>query len=265
MQKLQLKEKGKKYKLFSNENGNTLHGGNKGFDKVVWMSGTIENENEVGLKLVYLSPNLEEGFPGNLTVEVSYLLNNSNELTILYSAVTDKTTVLNLTNHSYFNLNGCNKEIYEQVLTINSEKITEVNSSLIPTGKIENITGTALDYQKPVRIGDNIIKMDRGYDHNFILKEQKTGGLTFAAKLYDPESGRIMEVFTTEPAVQIYTGNHFDGTVKGKYRTAYKKHFGICFETQHFPDSPNRHEFPSTLLKPGETYTQKTIFRFGID
>jgi aldose 1-epimerase len=256
---------GEKYKLIPNESGNTLHGGNKGFDKVIWMSGTIENEKEVGVKLVYLSPNLEEGFPGNLIVEVTYLLNNSNELTILYSAVTDKTTVVNLTNHSYFNLNGCKKEIYGQVLTINSEKVTEVNSVLIPTGKIENILGTALDYHKPVCIGDNINKMDGGYDHNYILNKPKSGELTFAARLHDPESGRNMEVFTTEPAVQLYTANHLDGTVKGKNGTTYKKHFALCLETQHYPDSPNHPEFPSTILKPGETYSQKTVFKFGID
>jgi aldose 1-epimerase len=256
---------GEKYKLVPNDRGNTLHGGNKGFDKVIWKSGTIENEKEVGVKLVYLSPDLEEGFPGNLTVEVTYLLNNSNELTILYSAVTDKTTVVNLTSHIYFNLNGCKKEIYDQVLTINSQKATEINSVLIPTGKIENILGSALDYHKPVRIGDKITKIESGYDHNYILSKQNPGELTFAASVHDAGSGRIMEMFTTEPAVQLYSANHFDGTLTGKYGIAYKKHFALCLEAQHYPDSPNHPEFPSTILKPGETYSQKTIYKFGIE
>ncbi len=203
--------------------------------------------------------------PGNLTVEVTYLLNNSNELTILYSAVTDKTTVVNLTSHIYFNLNGCKKEIYDQVLTINSQKATEINSVLIPTGKIENILGSALDYHKPVRIGDKITKIESGYDHNYILSKQNPGELTFAASVHDAGSGRIMEMFTTEPAVQLYSANHFDGTLTGKYGIAYKKHFALCLEAQHYPDSPNHPEFPSTILKPGETYSQKTIYKFGIE
>jgi aldose 1-epimerase len=256
---------GEKYNMVANDGGNTLHGGTKGFDKVIWLSGTIENEKEVGVKLIYFSPNLEEGFPGNMSTEVTYLLNNSNELTILYSAITDKATFVNLTNHCYFNLNACKKEIYDQILTINSEKITEVNSTNIPTGKIENIRGTAFDYNKPTRIGDSITKMKNGYDHNYILNKQKPGELTLAAKVYDPESGRNMEVYTTEPAVQFYSANYLDGTLKGLIGVIYKKHFALCLETQHYPDSPNHPEFPTTLLKPGEIYTQKTICKFGIE
>jgi aldose 1-epimerase len=253
------------YKLAANDGRNTLHGGLLGFDKVIWMAGTIENKEEVGVKLVYLSPNMEEGFPGNMVIEVSYLLNNNNELIILYSAKTDKTTVINVTNHSYFNLNGCKKEIYDHVLIINSDKLTEVNSEAIPTGKLMNLSGTGFDFKKPGRIGATIDSIPGGYDHNYVINKKNTGEYVLAAKLADPESGRVLETYTTEPGVQFYSGNFLDGTKKGKNGIVYKKHFGMCLETQHYPDSPNQKDFPSTLLKPGETYTQKTVYKFGVE
>jgi aldose 1-epimerase len=253
------------YKLAANDGKNTLHGGLKGYDKIIWMAGTVENKDEVGVKLAYLSPHMEEGFPGNLVLEVTYLLNNNNELVILYTARTDKTTVINVTNHSYFNLNGCKKEIYDHVLTINSDKLTEVTSDAIPTGKLFPVASTAFDFRKATKIGDTINKVPGGYDHNYILNKKNAGEYSLAAKLSDPESGRILETFTTEPGVQFYSGNFLDGTKKGKNGIAYKKHFGLCLETQHYPDSPHQSDFPTTLLKPGETYTQKTVYKFSVE
>jgi aldose 1-epimerase len=252
------------YKLTPNDGNNLLHGGSKGFDKVVWMAGTIENKKEVGVKLVYLSPDMEEGFPGNMLVEVVYLLNNSNELKINYSAKTDKSTVVNLTNHCYFNLNGCKKEIYDHSLTIHAKKITEPGKGNIPTGKIISVTGTPFDFQKPSRIGDKIKKVPGGYDHNFVINRDKKDACILAGKLTDPQSGRTMEVFTTEPGIQFYSANYLDGSIKGKGNIIYKKHFALCLETQHYPDSPNKPNFPNTFLNPGEEYTQTTIFKFGI-
>jgi aldose 1-epimerase len=254
-----------KYKLAANDGKNTLHGGLKGFDKVIWMAGSMEGKDEVGVKLAYNSPDMEEGFPGNMVIEVIYLLNNNDELTILYSAKTDKTTVINVTNHSYFNLSGCKKEIYDHILTINSDKLTEVNSEAIPSGKLLNVAGTGFDFLKATRIGATIKSIQGGYDHNFVLNKKNPGEFTLAAKLTDPESGRFMETFTTEPGVQFYSGNFLDGSKKGKNGHVYRKHFGLCLETQHYPDSPNQKDFPSTLLKPGETYTQKTVYKFGVD
>jgi len=253
------------YKLPANDGKNTLHGGLKGFDKVIWMAGTLENKDEVGVKLIYLSPDMEEGFPGNLVIEVTYLLNNNNELIILYSAKTDKTTVINVTNHSYFNLGGCKKEIYDHVLIINSDKLTEVNSEAIPTGKILNVAGTGFDFREPTRIGSTINSIKGGYDHNYVLNKKKAGEYSLAAKVSDPESGRFMETYTTEPGIQFYTGNFLDGSKTGKNGIVYNKHYGLCLETQHYPDSPNQKDFPGTLLKAGETYTQKTVYKFGVE
>jgi aldose 1-epimerase len=255
---------GKEYHVIANDGKNSLHGGLKGLHKVVWMAGPFENKDEVGVKLVYLSPDMDEGYPGNFLVEVNYILNNKNELIILYSATTDKATVLNLTNHSYFNLNCAKKEIYEHHLTINSEKVTAVDSGLIPTGVYNNVEGTGLDFRTSARIGDMIKKVENGFDHNFVLHKNNISELSVAAKVVDPESGRIMEVYTTEPGIQFYSGNHLNG-VPGKYGLKYNKHYALCLETQHFPDSPNHKDFPTTLLQPGETYTQKTIYKFGIE
>ncbi|MCL5070706.1 MAG: galactose mutarotase [Actinobacteria bacterium] len=256
---------GKEYILAINNAPNSLHGGNKGFDKVIWNSEPIEKSNEVGVKLSYFSPDMEEGYPGNMNVEVTYLLNNSNELTILYSATTEKKTVVNLTNHCYFNLAGCNKEIYNQVLYINADKITEVDNTSIPTGNIPDVAGTGFDFRKPTKIGDQLKLVPGGIDHNYVLNKPKQGELTLASKLYDPESGRTMETYTTEPGIQFYSGNYLDGSNMGHDGTVYKKHFALCLETQHYPDSPNHPDFPNTVLNPRETYTQKTIYKFGVE
>jgi len=256
---------GKTYNLAANDGKNTLHGGIKGFDKVIWQAGSFENENEAGVKLNYLSPHLEEGFPGNLNVEVNYVLNNLNEFTILYSAKTDEPTVVNLTSHCYFNLNGCKKEIYDHFIKINADNITEADNTRIPTGKIIPVADTALDFRKEFQIGKKIDKIHGGYDHNYVLNKIKTGELAFAVKLYDPESGRTLEVYTTEPGIQFYSGNYLNENLNGKTGIKYKKHFGLCLEAQHFPDSPNNPEFPSTLLNPDKTYFQKTIYKFGVE
>ncbi len=253
------------FNLAANDGKNTLHGGLKGFDKVIWLAGNIENKDEVGVKFIYRSPDMDEGFPGNLIVDVTFLLNNANELVILYTAKTDKKTVCNLTNHSYFNLNGCKKEIYDHWLTINSDKITAVNSELIPNGKLELVSGTGLDFKKASRIGDKIFNIPDGYDHNYVLNKSKSGEYSFAGKLTDPESGRFMEVYTTEPGIQFYSANHMNGSIKGKKGINYQKHYALCLETQHFPDSPNHPEFPTTLLNPGEIYAQKTVYKFGVE
>jgi aldose 1-epimerase len=253
------------YSLPINNGPNSLHGGNKGYDKVIWNSEAIEKANEVGVKLTYFSPDMEEGYPGNMNIEVNYILNNDNELSILYSAKTDKKTVVNLTNHCYFNLAGCNKEIYEQVLYINADKITEVDSDSIPTGKILEVAGTGFDFRKPTKIGGQLKLVPGGIDHNYILNKTKAGELTLASKVYDPESGRTMETYTTEPGVQFYSANYVDGSNTGHDGVVYKKHFALCLETQHFPDSPNKPAFPSTVLNPGEVYTQKTIYKFGVE
>jgi aldose 1-epimerase len=257
---------GQTYSLAINNAPNSLHGGNKGFDKVIWDSESIEkNKSEVGVKLAYMSKDMEEGYPGNMKVEVIYTLNNNNELAINYKATTDKKTVVNLTNHSYFNLAGCNKEIYNHILFIDADKITEVDSTSIPTGKLPEVAGTGFDFRKPTKIGDKINLVPGGFDHNFIINKSKAGEYKLASKLYEPESGRTMETYTTEPGVQFYSANYLDGTNTGHDGVVYKKHFAICLETQHFPDSPNHPSFPNTVLSPGETYTQKTVYKFGVE
>jgi aldose 1-epimerase len=256
---------GKVYKLAINNAPNTLHGGNMGYDKVIWNSEAIKNQDEIGVKLSYLSPDMEEGYPGNLTVEVTYLLNNNNELSILYSAKTDKKTVINLTNHCYFNLAGCNKEIYNHILSIDADKITEIDDTSIPTGKLLETTGTPFDFKKPAKIGDRVKQLPNGFDHNFVLNKQKPGEFKLASILHDPESGRTMETYTTEPGLQFYSANYLDGSNVGHNGTVYKKHFALCLEAQHYPDSPNQPSFPTTVLSPGEIYSQKTIYKFSIE
>jgi aldose 1-epimerase len=251
------------YTLAKNNGENMLHGGNVGFDKVIWNSESIENANEIGVKLTYNSPHMEEGFPGNMKVEVQYLLNNLNELKILYSATSDKKTVVNLTNHCYFNLNGMKKEIYDHVLSLNADLTTAIDEGLIPTGILTPVKNTPLDFSKPTRIGDNIDKVKGGYDHNYVLNKKSENEFSFAGKVIDPNSGRTMEVYTTEPGIQLYSANWLDGS-KGRNDVSYKKHYAFCLETQHYPDSPNHPEFPSTILNPGETYSQKTVYKFGI-
>jgi aldose 1-epimerase len=256
---------GVEYRLAANNNGNTLHGGIKGFDKVVWTAEQVKTAHGTGVKLTYLSKDMEEGFPGNLTVTVVYALTDANELEIRYEATTDKKTVLNLTNHAYWNLKGEGRgDILGHVLRLEADRITAVDSpvNLIPTGEILAVAGTPFDFTSPHEIGERIARVEGGYDHNFVLKGGG-GTLTLAARVEEPESGRIMEVWTDQPAIQLYTGNFLDGTVAGKGGKAYQKHFAFCLETQHFPDSPHHPNFPSTVLEPGQTYRTVTVHKFS--
>ncbi len=259
---------GQEYKIAANNNGQSLHGGIKGFDKVYWDITELESSKGQGLKLKYLSKDMEEGYPGNLDVTVEYVLTDDNELQIDYSATTDKTTVVNLTQHTYFNLSGnAQRDITDHVLTINAEEFIPVSKVLIPLGKPAPVKGTPFDFTKPevvgARVNDNHeqLKVAGGYDHCWVLSGGE--GMKSAATVYDPITGRTIEVLTTEPGIQFYSGNFLDGKLVGKNNVAYKHRSGLCLETEHYPDSPNQPQFPSTLLKPGETYSTQTTYRFG--
>ncbi len=254
---------GKEYQLAINNAPNSLHGGPTGFDKRVWRGEAVPAKDGAAVRFTYVSKDGEENFPGKLTVSVTYTLTNANELKLEYSAETDKDTILNLTNHSYFNLAGSG-DILKYVLYLSADKYTPVDSTLIPTGEIASVENTQLDFRKPTEIGARIgeLKEIGGYDHNFVVNGEN-GKLRIAARVTDPASGREMEVWTTEPGVQFYSAIHLDGKITGKYGVSYPKYGAICLETQHFPDSPNRPNFPSTVLKPGAKFYSETIYKFS--
>ncbi len=255
---------GHTYSIPKNDGDNALHGGTRGFDKVVWDAKQIQD----GLELTYVSKDGDQGFPGTLTTTVRYTLSGG-ALRIEYSATTDKDTVLNLTNHSYFNLAGQGKgDVLKDVVKIDASRITPVDANLIPSGELKPVEGTPFDFRTPHAIGERIdiddpqLKLGQGYDHNFVL-DHPEGQLAEAAEVYEPTTGRILRVLTTEPGVQLYTGNHLDGSITGKEGRVYKRRFAFCLETQHFPDSPNHPNFPSTELKPGQKFHSVTVFEFS--
>ncbi len=256
---------GKEYKLAANDGKNNLHGGIKGFDKVVWTieKAQAEGDNAV-LKLSYTSKDGEEGFPGNLKCVVTYTLTADNKLKMHYEATTDKTTVVNMTNHAYWNMAGQGSgDVFGHELMLNADKYTLVDDGFIPTGELQDVKGTPFDFTESRKIGSRAKEVNiGGYDHNFVLNG-KTGEMKLAAKVYEPTSGRVMVIETTEPGIQFYTGNFLDGTLTGKGGKVYNKHGAFCLETQHYPDSPNKPEFPSTVLKPGEKYETTTIHTFS--
>src|SRR3989441_5419349 len=261
---------GVEYKLAVNNGENHLHGGLKGFDKVVWQARVLKMPNGAALELTYLSRDGEEGYPGNLSVKVIYTLTNANELKIDYSATTDKDTIINLTHHSYFNLAGQgNGDILNHRLYINASRFTPIDAESIPTGGIRSLSGTPFDFTRMKAIGERInadneqLKFGSGYDHNFVLNG-KMGVLRIAAKVYEPTTGRVMEVLTTEPGIQFYSGNFLDGTLTGKRGKVYQRRSAFCLETQHYPDSPNKPNFPSAVLRKGARYHTTTIYRFSV-
>jgi aldose 1-epimerase len=251
------------YKVPKNDGDNSLHGGKRGFDKVVWTAGQL---TDGGLELSYFSNDGEEGYPGNCKVRVMYHLTDANELKIDYIAATDKDTVVNLTNHSYFNLKG-EGDVLGHLLTLNADRFTPVDSGLIPTGELKGVEGTPFDFRKATAIGarieqdDEQLKLGKGYDHNWVLNK-KGAELSLAARVEEPSTGHVMEVWTTQPGIQFYTGNFLDGTIKGKGGRVYERRSALCLETQHFPDSPNKLKFPSVVLRPGVEFKSTTVYKF---
>ena len=257
------------YTLAANNGVNHLHGGLKGFDKVVWDAKTIINDSTVSLELSYLSKDMEEGYPGNLNTKVTYTLNNDDELSVSYEATTDKPTIVNLTQHSYFNLTAdFNQDVLDHEIVINADSFLPVDNALIPTGEFRDVNKTPFDFRKPKAIGQQIsdkntqLENGMGYDHCWVLNDQDKG-LRFVASAYEPASGRMLEVFSDEPGIQFYSGNFLDGTLPNKSNGTYQHRTGFCFETQHYPDSPNQKNFPSVRLNPGEKYNSKTVFRLS--
>ena len=261
---------GKEYTLAVNNGENHLHGGVKGFDKVVWDAQTRSTDSSASLILTYLSKDMEEGYPGNLEVEVVYTLNNQDELSVTYKATTDKTTVINLTQHSYFNLSAnFNNTILNHELILNSDSFLPVDNTLIPTGEFRDVTNTPFDFRTSKTIGQHIneedlqLKNGFGYDHCWVLNEQDKG-VRFVASAFEPQSRRYLEIFSDEPGIQFYSGNFLDGTLPSKNNGSYEFRSGFCLETQHFPDSPNHKNFPSVILRPEEEYKSQTIFKLSV-
>lgn len=258
---------GKTYKLAANNKTNHIHGGRQGFDKKLWTATTVGGR-EPALHLTYTSPDNEEGYPGNLIVTVTYTLQGDNALRIDYRATTDKPTVLNLTNHAYFNLTGMKRDVLGHELQIKADAYLPTDENQIPTGVVKPVAGTVFDFTRPTPIGAHIndttdvqIRYGSGYDHCWVFADQSKK-LKLGATVHEPESGRLMQLYTTEPGVQVYTANHLNG-LKGKEGLVYKRRYGLCLETQHFPDSPNKPDFPTTVLRPGETYTSTTVYAFS--
>jgi len=259
------------YQLARNNGPNTLHGGARGFDKVLWSGEPFETGNTVGVTLRYDSPDGEEGYPGAVAVQVTYTLNEADELIVDYEASTTKATPINLSQHTYWNLHGDGRgDILDHVLTLDASAFTPVDSTLIPTGQIAPVAGTPFDFRQPTVIGARIgesneqLRFGRGYDHNWVIDQASPAALTHAARLEDPVSGRRIDISTTEPGVQFYSGNFLDGTIRAKGGHVYGHRTGLCLETQHFPDSPNHANFPSTILRPSEQYRSQTIIAFHV-
>jgi aldose 1-epimerase len=257
------------YHLARNNGPNSLHGGARGFDKVLWSGEPFQNDGTGGVKLRYESPDGEEGYPGAVAVQVTYTLTDANELIVDYDASATKATPLNLSQHTYWNLHGDQGNILDHVLTLNASAITPVDSTLIPTGQIAPVAGTPFDFRQPTAIGARIgesneqLRFGRGYDHNWVIDQTKPGALTQAARLEDPVSGRRIDIRTTEPGMQFYSGNFLDGSITGKGGRVYGHRTGLCLETQHFPDSPNHANFPSTIVRPDQHYRSQTVIAFS--
>jgi aldose 1-epimerase len=255
---------GVEYKVSANQGEYQLHGGFEGFHKKLWNAISFENKDELGIELEYLSIDGEEGFPGNLRVKVIYSLNNNNEISTDFFAETDKATPVNLTNHAYFNLGGEGSgDIYSHELVIYADKYTVTDNDCIPTGELSNVNGTQFDFITPHKIGDRIAhSFTKGYDNNLVLQNQ-SGELALAARVHDPKTGRILEIFTTEPGIQLYTSNWFDGSLMGRNGKAHVFHSAFCLETQHYPDSMNQPGFPNVILRPGKEFYTKTVWKFS--
>ncbi len=259
------------YHLAKNNGPNSLHGGIRGFDKVFWGADPVQTDSGVGVTFHYTSPNGEEGYPGTLSVRVTYTLTPRDELVVDYMATTDRATPVNLSQHTYWNLHGGGRgNILDHVVTLDASGYTPVDSTLIPTGQVAPVAGTPFDFRAATAIGARIdqpneqLKFGRGYDHNWVLDGVGSGGLVHAARVVDPASGRTLDISTTEPGVQFYTGNFLDGTIKGKGGVVYGHRGALALETQHFPDSPNHPNFPSTVLRPGTVYRSRTVYAFGV-